>query len=344
VRSKLTICVITYNRGKRALESVRSLLSVVKSNWSILVLDNGSVEETAEYKVIQALAEDHKSLSYKKHRVNLQVNGNFRACFTYTDSQYIVIMSDEDYVNVDELESLLIDMDKVRNLGACRPSIAPHKDLVRPGNSFIYDDRTFTAGEQAFSNFTFVGNYVSGIVYNLDTIRQTRILEVFDQGLQSHKNYPHIYLDILVCSRLSVMTSSKTTVWEGKPEGTMIENGTLDVAKEHIGLYGYGERVNQFLALRDAIGKGIDLADTENEAQKVSLFINTYLRLVHKYFYLIFKVNISNYTRNAIDEDLLKLSFFYLVCSSLVSHPYIGSESTKEAVLTRVVELFQISP
>jgi len=341
MKYELSICIITYNRGIRALENVENLLNNIKDTWCVWVLDNHSKKGKEYYKKIKKLSKSHKQLFYKKHDKNLQFYGNFRACFTYAKSKYIVVLSDEDFINTANLEKLIIDIKQSKNLGACRPSIAPYKDLKVAGNSTIYDDKLFNAGEEALFNFSFLGNYISGIVYNLKAIKKTNILEVFDRNISSHKNYPHIYLDLLVSSMFDVMTSSKATVWEREAEETLIENGTSNVAGKHIGLYGYGERINQFLALRDAICESIELSNPKNDEKRIFIFLNTYIRLVQKYFFLISKANMPFYINNRMEENLLKESFFYLVCSSVVNHPYIGAKENKDMILNKLSSIFQ---
>lgn len=341
MKFEMTICIITYNRGRRALENVENLLSNIKDDWAVLVLDNCSERGFEDYKTIKVLSESKDQLFYERHENNLQFHGNFRSCFTYAQSKYILILSDEDFINSTNLEKLLLDINKVDNFGACRPSISAYKDLKTPGNSTIYNDKVFKAGEEALYNFSFLGNYISGIIYNVEAIKKTNILDIFDKNIASYKTYPHIYLDLLVSSIFDVMTSSTATVWERQAEETLIENGTSAVARKHVGLYGYGERINQFLAFRDAICEAIELSSPKDDREKITLFINLYIKLADKYFFLIFKVGINVFSNNNMESSLLKESFFYLVCSSIVEHPFIGPKENKDIVVDKLVETFQ---
>jgi len=337
----ISICIITYNRGKRALENVEYLLNKIKNdNWSILVLDNGSDMEVEEYNKINKLSEENEQLIYIKHDHNLQVHGNFRACFDYAKSKYIKIMSDEDFVNVEELELLFKELEE-NNIGACRPSIAPYHDLQKAGNSVTFSNNLYKKGEEALYNFSFMGNYISGIIYNLEAIKTTNILDVLDENIISHKAYPHLYLDLLVAAKFDIMVSSRATVWERQAEETLIENGTTTTAKKHVGLYGYGERVNQFLNFRDDIVDAISLVSDRDDGEKIKIFINMYVALANKYFFLVFQVNIRNYVDNFMEQSLLKESFFYLVCSSCITHPYAGSEQTKSYLIDKITEIYQ---
>ena len=336
---EISICIITYNRGKRALENVENILANIKSNCCVLVLDNGSDLGLEDYKKIENLAKTSEQLFYAKHKTNLQVHGNFRSCFDYAKSKYIMVLSDEDFVNFDGLSSILIDLKKYDNIGICRPSIAPHEDLKISGNSHIYADEYFLAGASALNGFSFTGNYISGIIYNLDLIKKTNILNIFDKNISSYRAYPHLYLDLLVSALSDVLITSKIAVLERHAEHTLIENGSSNVAYAHIGLYGYGERVNQFLSFRDGIVHAIELIGLDYDYEKVNLFIALFMRLTLKYFFLIFEANINNYTSNNMEAKLLMESFFYLVCSSVISHPYIGTN--QELVSDQLIRIYQ---
>ncbi|AYJ77325.1 glycosyltransferase [Aliarcobacter cryaerophilus] len=335
----IAICIITYNRGKRALENVENILKNIKKNFCVLVLNNGSNLGVKEYKRIEDLSKENSQLFYKRHKTNLQVHGNFRACFDFNHSKYIMILSDEDFVNIDGLDDILNDLKNYNNVAACRTSIEPHKDLITPGNSYIYPNEYFMAGVSALNGFSFFGNYISGIIYNLELIKKTDLLNILDRHINSHQSYPHLYFDLLVASIFDIILTSKVAVIERHAEQTLIENGTSKISSAHIGLYGYPERTKQFLAFRDAIQQSVELVGLKTDGEKINLFINLFFKLVYKYFFLIFEANINNYTSNYMEKTLLMESFFYLISSSVVEHPYIGSN---QAIVTDyLIKIYQ---
>lgn len=334
-----TICIPTFNRGRRALENVNNILENLKKNWNVLVLDNSSTVDTNYYEEINSLSQKNKQLTYVKHETNVQFYGNFRACFEFAQSKYIMILSDEDFVNFESIESILNDLEKSEKIGACRTSIAPHKDLKNPGNSTTYPELYLEAGENALIDFSFTGNYVSGIIYNLENIKKTHLLSLLDKNIKSNKAYPHIYFDLLVSSLFDIIMTSKIAVLEGAPDKNYDDSGSDNLVATHIGLYGYGERINQFLAFRDAIDNAVNLIDFENPDKKLELFVNLYFRLVKKYFFLIFQANISNYINNNIEVDSLKESFFYITCAGILNHPNVLGH--QEPILDHLIKIYQ---
>ena len=83
----IAICIITYNRGKRALENVENILQNIKKNFCVLVLNNGSNLGVEEYKRIEDLSKENSQLFYKRHDTNTQFYGNFRSCFDFNNSK-----------------------------------------------------------------------------------------------------------------------------------------------------------------------------------------------------------------------------------------------------------------
>lgn len=336
----ISICIPTFNRGKRSLENVKNILENIKENWNIVVLNNGSTVETEYYDEIESLSKSIEQLTYIKHETNLQFFGNFRSCLKYPSSKYILILSDEDFVNFDGLESILTDLETHKNLGVCRASIAAHKDLKNPGNSTTYPDLFLNQGENALMDFSFTGNYISGIIYNLENIKKTNIIDILDKNIKSNKAYPHIYFDLLVAASFDVLMTSKVSVLEGAPDKNYDDLGAdVSSISTHVGLYGYGERINQFLAFRDAINDAVNLIDFENPNKKLELFVNLYFRLVRKYYFLIFQANISNYINNKMEVDSLKESFFYITCSAILNHPNIAGH--QEPILDHLIKIYQ---
>lgn len=334
-----TICIPTFNRGKRALELVNILLKNLQENWSVLVLNNASTNGVEFYNQIENLSKINNQLEYIRHEINCQFYGNFKACLTQATSKYIMIVSDEDFVNFDEIGNIINELIIYKNLGACRTSISPHKDLKIAGNSHIFQTSYFPGGEKALSGFCFSNNYISGIIYNLENIRKTDLIEILDKNILSHKAYPHLYFDLLVSSKFDVLVTSKIGILEGAPiSETLNEEGKKAITFDHIGLYGYGERINQFLAFRDGIADAVNLLNDKSDNDKFIIFLNIYLLLVQKYFYLIAMCNMPQYKKHYMEESLLKESFFYIACSAIFAHPQ--TEPYKEIVLEGITNIY----
>jgi|GEM_PF-1116842 len=321
----LTICIPTYNRGERALKNVNYLLENLEKTYTILVLDNASTNGVEFYKKIENISRTNNQVTYIKHQTNLQFYGNYLSCFKYAKSDYIIIISDEDFANLKELKSVLEQIKEDKNLGAYKGSIQPHEDLVNLGNSTIFSDTSFSVGEEAIKSFPFSNNYITGMIYNLNLIKKYKLLDILEKNITKHKNYPHIYFDMLICAKCNVKLSSKVVALEGASEltNTKDEQGNQAYSFDHIVLYGFGERINQFFSLRDGIWDAVELLNVKNSNDKFLIFINIYAKLVEKYFYLISKVNMNAYKQNHLEESLLNEAFYYICASGIFAYPQI---------------------
>lgn len=335
-----TICIPTFNRGERALELVNTILPNLKKNWSIMVLNNNSFDGTEFYDKIEELAKEHIKLKYIKHKENCQFYGNFKSCLTESNSKYILIVSDEDFVNFNEIKDILNILEKYPLLGACRTSIAPSENVKDPKNSSTYPDNFFKAGEDALKGFCFSNNYISGIIYNLENIKKTNTIDIFGKNILKHKAYPHLYFDLLVSSKFDVIITSKVAVLEGIPFFNYKDDFGNKIVEpfDHIGSYGYGERLNQFFTLRDGIIDAVNLLDDINNTDRFIIFISIYLLLVEKYFYLIGICNMPQYKKHYLEESLLKESFFYTACSGIFEYQQI--EPYKEIILDALTNIY----
>ena len=337
--SDLTICIITFNRGKRALNLVKDLLEKLEENWSILVLDNASTNEVEYYQEINNICKMNKQVDYIKHNINGQFHGNYLSCFKYTKTKYFMILSDEDFINPSGLKLLIEELKSKKNIGACKPSIRKHETLHIPANSYTYNDTFYSAGKEAMKGFCFSTNYISGIIYNLDLIKKFNLISILEKNIEKHTAYPHIYFDLLVSAKCDILQSSKIVVFEGAPEKTLNERGIEYTTFEHIGMYGFGERINQFFALRDGIFDAVSLLKKENSTDKFIIFLEIYLLLVMKYFYLISRCNMPAYKNNFLEESLLKESFYYITASAIFAYPQI--EPFKETIIDRLTTIYK---
>jgi hypothetical protein len=332
-----TICIITFNRGERTLKLVNTLLEELPEKWCVMVLDNTSTRGVEYYQEIKNISTINEQVSYIRHEINGHFHGNYLSCFKHVKSKYFTILSDEDFIDFSELELLLNEIKLEKNLGVCRPSIKQHKDLDRPLNSVNFGDSFSLAGEEAMKNFCFTTNYISGIIYNLELINSYNLIPILEKNLEKNATYPHLYFDLLISAKCDVRFSSRATVLEGLPEKSLDERGIENTYFEHVGGYGIGARINQFLVLRDGILDAVKLLNKE-EKDEFIIFLQIYLLLVQKYFYLIGTCNMPSYKRNHIEESLLLESFFYITTSAVFAYPQV--EPYKDVILEGITSVY----
>ena len=332
-----TICIPTFNRGKKALNLIETILPYMQNNWEILLLNNNSDNEVEKYNKIEEISNDNKCLRYIKHDVNRQFHGNFLACFEESKSKYIMIVSDEDFPNMNIIQSVIEYIEKNTKVGIFRGSIQP-MDGVEAGNSFIMDNQYFQAGEEALLNYGLRNNYHSGTIYNIELLRKNNLINLLKVNLDIHYLYPQLYIELLACSVMDIFIFSDVILYEGSAQVVIEDGARIGDVNNYKFPYSYGSRVDQFVILKDAIYEAVSMV---NNIFDIMLFVKLYMNLVKKYFHLISVVNISLYESVNLEKRYILQSFHSFVCSAIVVVPEINDY--KEEVIDMINEVYQLN-
>ncbi len=326
----ITICVPTYNRGAKAKALVTHTLREIDDldNVKLLILDNASTEELDEYRDIEEMSRSSDSLDYIRHSENIMGFGNYLACFKQADSSFIMIVSDEDKPQAEFIRAFNNQVTENPKLGVFRGSIAAEPGATKM-NAAIYESAKYTAGEAALLHYSLYNNYFSGTIYNRRRLIDLGLVARLENNIASHSEYPHLYLEILVCANSDIETTENICVIEGPPQ-------VLDGPAPSIYLppYSFGARLDQFIVLRDAFREAIEMMGQESDS---ALFLTLYLRLCKKYLYLISMINGPMYAKNNIHSKFLAESLLPFFVAAVSMYPEIAG--IREVMLT---ELFKI--
>ena len=312
---KFTICVPSFNRGSLAYKSVKHMLSNLPEDCSILVLDNASTNEVEYYNKIKKLSKKNEQLKYIRHSVNRMAEGNYLACFELAESKYMMWISDEDLISLSYIKYLLKQFKKNRELGILRGSIGTQKGVVK-SQATIHKEVSLKAGKEAITHYCFTNNYMSGTVYNLKLIKKYNLLKYLQDNLALNKAYPHLYFELLIAVKCDVMQSSHIAIYEGKMKEIVHDNGV----RENFNIYQYpfafGSRLDQMIPLRNGLIEAVTLMKGTDAD-----FINLYIKLVIKYFFLISLPNSYLYKANNMDMDYLKKATYNFCCAAIMAYP-----------------------
>jgi len=293
MKYKLIIGIPSYNRGKLAFEGVKEIIDKIPKGVHIIVSDNGSTESSEYYEKISQLSKSNpQKLTYQKNSSNIGFVGNIIKLIEISNSDWLIFCSDEDVINIDYVEEILLTRVDETPIGIIRGSIAP-KGSYR-GNSINYPDLSFERGFNAIKNFGMHNNYLSGIAYNLHLLRVKGIFEKWRAGIWAHSDYPHLYLDALVCAYCDVKISSMVSCWEGTPDPGEDQAGTI----KYKAPYSLGSRLDQFWGTQSAIFEALDLMPDEAKPEN---YFEMYILICKKYLHLVVNVDASIYARNNLE-------------------------------------------
>jgi len=90
---KVTVIVPTFNRGNMVARAVKSALAQTHNDLEVIVVDDGSVDETE--KIIKQIAEEDSRLRYLKHQVNKGMQAARNTGVKAARGQYIAILDSD---------------------------------------------------------------------------------------------------------------------------------------------------------------------------------------------------------------------------------------------------------
>lgn len=308
-----SICVLTFNRGRKALNIAETLLPIMDDNWELLFLDNCSFLECPEYQTLAELAEQDPRLSYIRHPFNRQFPRNYLASFELAKAPYVMVLSDEDFANPEMIRTVIPLLHQYPTVGIMRGSIGVVEG-VEGRNSFDFADASYRAGEEALLGFYQQNNYFSGTIYNRQLLNSLGLVQKLAERIDDYgvAIYPHSYLELLACALTDVVTTEQIACFEG-PEQALPGN----TPNQYVQPYSFGSRVDQFIIMRDTL---IDAVSLMGEAFDKALFVTLYLKLCEKYMYLITYVNAPMYESNLIHPGLLHQAFFLIANSAVADY------------------------
>lgn len=179
----LSICIPSYNRGHRALESVKELLQLpYDSEIEVVVSDNGSTERTEGYEEIKSISQTDSRLVYDRIPVNDSYFENICNVISLASGKYVLTLSDEDHINYSVFDDYLDYLYTHSDLGVgCFSGIGGNMGKTDNG---CFDDRVsgvlFSMGQ----------NYLSALTINNDVLKQKGAAEL----IKSMKNNRYVFL------------------------------------------------------------------------------------------------------------------------------------------------------
>ena len=106
---KLSICVVTYNRGKFIGETLDSILVQMCPGVELLVVDGASPDNTPE--VMARYCANHPEIRYVREPVNSGIDRDFDKAVVHAKGEYCWLNSDDDLLKPGAVERVLSAID-----------------------------------------------------------------------------------------------------------------------------------------------------------------------------------------------------------------------------------------
>ena len=331
-----TICFMTFNRGDILLKTIKKILPRLYHQWPVLVVDNASTKDRGVYKEIEILAESSSCLYYFRHKKNGLFEGNLLSLFDLVQTQFFLVVSDEDFPSIEALDQMVPFLKNNRDIGGIRTSLGTLPE-VQKGQAHIFKDKVFEKGSvEGITDFGLNGNYISGQIYNAPLLNKLNIPQRLKRNIHANQWYPHLYLNVLAAANSRTMLSSSITCYEGTTDAYRPEE-----TKDYFGPFSYGNRIDQFVALRNALIEAFK--DSQNNTPEGGLnangFYKTYIGLCSKYCSLVVRAQGRMYQNQMINLEFLSRSFIIFCLAAAEGMPLF--ERVKEELATAVTQIME---
>jgi len=149
----LSICVPTYNRSARVMETVRNILKSELRNIEVIVCDNASTDDTvAQLRTI----EDSRLKIYVNNR-NWGPIRNFNLVLALGTGDYVLLHSDEDIIKTDTLDDFTKFLSEHPEVGAGLTSVT--------GSRTFKSSSILAGGREALTGIALGITYLGGFFY-----------------------------------------------------------------------------------------------------------------------------------------------------------------------------------
>lgn len=101
-RPLFSVGIPTFNRAEKLMRAAASVLAQSELDLQLVISDNASTDETQDR--CRALCESDGRVLYLRSRVNRGPTANFNAVFDALEGEYVMVLSDDDWLEPDYLE------------------------------------------------------------------------------------------------------------------------------------------------------------------------------------------------------------------------------------------------
>ena len=291
----LSVCIPSYNRGNLALKNIKHLLSCpYDSEIEIIISDNGSTEGREEYALIKDMKDSR--LRYHRFEENQGYAENILKVCEMSKGKYAVIVSDEDFMILENLEENLRFIKAHPDFGVFFSNI---KDCL-PSQ----EERFSKNGVDSIIPVS-TWSYMTGFTYNMRLCHQLKTLECLenmrcgeniywkDEASMLNKNGKNLYLELFVHDCIGIILGYHAGLAISNVELWDYETYSSETEKSIGFLYKPSIRIILQNSLMDFFGQALEL----NKSELITIFL-----VKCKWTHYLVDLSFSNFL-----EDMLKI-------------------------------------
>src|SRR5690606_29418728 len=109
-----SIIMPTYNQACFFLRAVKSLEHQSFNNWELIIIDDGSTDNTASY-ISELMNDNNYKIKHIKNEVNMGIGYSINKGLAMSSYEYIAYLPSDDYFFKTHLETLFDVLEKSEN-------------------------------------------------------------------------------------------------------------------------------------------------------------------------------------------------------------------------------------
>jgi glycosyltransferase involved in cell wall biosynthesis len=186
----LSIVVLSYNRPRQIKRILEKLVGVTSSNFNLIIKDDASPLRTQILKIVNSYSDRlNFEVVFYSNKKNMGYDRNLIDSFSVANSDYVFLLSDDDYIlgeNLDELLSVLAlnehdfyftpyhDGSRTRRIPAAYYKLCHFSDVIY--NSILFSGLVFkvSAVNALKINYDFLSNCIYSQVYLASSLAYKR--------------------------------------------------------------------------------------------------------------------------------------------------------------------------
>ena len=130
-----SIILPTFNRANYLEKSINSVITQTFKNWELLIIDDGSIDETFE--IVEIYLQNDDRIKYLKHK-NKKLPISLNTGIQISSGKYVTFLGSDDEYKSDHIKLRFTEMEKNPNIDSL------HGGLEIIGDEFVKDKNDLT--------------------------------------------------------------------------------------------------------------------------------------------------------------------------------------------------------
>lgn len=141
---KVIAVIPTYNRAALLETAINSVRNQTITNFKILVIDDGSTDNTQE--IVNSYIEADRRISYYRMPQNMGICRVLNKALELVDTKYMIQVDSDDWLQPEAIETLLLAMENQPSTTAL--AYGNFKIWHKPNQGTLYKNRSFTSSQK----------------------------------------------------------------------------------------------------------------------------------------------------------------------------------------------------